>query len=93
MTGAPVAIVLAALGWVLGGCAQPAAPDVPPIAAVHKVQCGRCHRPPEPGSHPRAFFEDAFARHQKRVHLTADEWVAITNYLAAQDGGTAAQRD
>jgi len=88
-----VAIVFAALAWALVGCAQPAAPDAPPIAAVHRARCGKCHRPPEPGSHPRAFFEEAFTRHRKRVNLTHEEWTAITDYLAAPDGSTARQKD
>jgi hypothetical protein len=88
-----VAIVTAALAWALGGCAQPASPDAPPIASLHRAQCGKCHRPPEPGSHSKAQLDDAFTRHQKRVRLTPDEWTAITNYLAAPDGSTAPQKD
>ena len=93
MSRVRVAIVFAALSWALGGCAQAAAPDAPPIAAVHRARCGKCHRPPEPGSHPRAFFEEAFTRHQKRVNLTPAEWTAITDYLAASDGSTTRQKD
>lgn len=88
-----VPLVFAALAWVLGGCAQAAAPDAPPIATLHRAQCGKCHRPPEPGSHSKAQLEDAFTRHQKRVRLTPDEWTAIMDYLAAPDGATAPQRD
>ena len=101
------AVVVAAIAWALGGCAPagepfgasaasgPQAParDAQPVAAMHRARCGKCHRPPEPGSHPRAFFEEALARHQNRVHLSPEEWSAITDYLAAPDGSTARQTD
>jgi hypothetical protein len=70
------------LGSLATACAPAAAPDGPPIAAVHRHQCGKCHSPPSPGSHSRAEFEDAFGRHQKRVHLTQEEWQAMIDYLA-----------
>ena len=62
------------LGSLATACAPAAAPDGPPIATVHRHQCGRCHAPPPPGSHSREEFETAFGRHHKRVHLTQEEW-------------------
>jgi hypothetical protein len=70
------------LGSLACACAPAAAPDGPPIATVHRHQCGKCHAPPPPGSHSRAEFEDAFGRHQKRVHLSQEEWQAMIDYLA-----------
>lgn len=79
-----VAVVCAVLlGSLASACAPASAPDAPPIAAVHRQQCGKCHAPPQPGSHSREEFEDAFGRHQKRVHLTQEEWQAMIDYLAA----------
>ena len=70
------------LGSLACACAPAAAPDGPPIAAVHRHQCGKCHAPPPPGSHSREEFETAFGRHHKRVHLTQEEWQAMVDYLA-----------
>jgi Skp family chaperone for outer membrane proteins len=73
------------LGSLATACAPAAAPDgsvSPPIAAVHRQQCGKCHAPPPPGSHSREEFETAFGRHHKRVHLTQEEWQAMVDYLA-----------
>ena len=78
------------LGSLAVACAPAAAPDGsgersgerPPIATVHRHQCGRCHAPPPPGSHSREEFETAFGRHHKRVHLTDEEWQAMVDYLA-----------
>jgi hypothetical protein len=70
------------LGSLATACAPAAAPDGPPIAAVHRHQCGKCHAPPQPGSHSREEFETAFGRHQKRVHLTQEEWQAMVDFLA-----------
>ncbi len=70
------------IGSVGTACAPASAPDGPPIAAVHRHQCSKCHAPPPPGSHSREEFEDAFGRHHKRVHLTQDEWQAMIDYLA-----------
>jgi Skp family chaperone for outer membrane proteins len=70
------------LGTLATACAPAAAPDGPPIASVHRQQCGRCHAPPSPGSHSREEFESAFGRHHKRVHLTEEEWQAMIDYLA-----------
>jgi hypothetical protein len=53
------------------------------VAAIHKRKCGACHVLPEPGSRTREHLEDAFTRHQRRVHLTADEWSAMVDYMAA----------
>jgi Spy/CpxP family protein refolding chaperone len=71
------------LGALATACAPAAAaPDGPPIAAVHRHRCGKCHAPPPPGSHSREEFESAFGRHRKRVHLTDQEWQAMIDYLA-----------
>ncbi|HTQ41543.1 MAG TPA: hypothetical protein VMI75_02225 [Polyangiaceae bacterium] len=74
------------LGSLATACAPAAAPDGsgerPPIATVHRHQCGRCHTPPSPGSHSREEFETAFGRHHRRVHLTDEEWQAMVDYLA-----------
>jgi hypothetical protein len=70
------------LGSLATACAPAAAPDGPPIATVHRHQCGRCHSPPSPRSHSREEFETAFGRHHKRVHLTDEEWQAMVDYLA-----------
>ena len=80
-----LAVVVSALllGSLAVGCAPAAsAPDGPPIATVHRHQCGKCHAPPPPGSHSREEFESAFGRHHKRVHLTDEEWQAMIDYLA-----------
>jgi cytochrome c5 len=73
------AIVLCTLATA---CAPASAPDGPPIATVHRRQCGKCHTPPAPGSHTREEFENAFVRHHKRVRLSDDEWQAMIDYLA-----------
>ena len=70
------------LGSLALACAPASAPDAPPIAAVHRQQCGKCHAPPSPGSHSREEFEDAFGRHHERVHLSQQEWQAMIDYLA-----------
>lgn len=85
---------LVALGGLLAAlacaaCAPASSPDAPPIAAVHRHQCGRCHSPPEPKSHTRAELEDAFSRHHSRVHLTPEEWTAMVDYLASPSGSAA----
>lgn len=82
MMRAATALFALLLGSLAAACAPAAAPDGPPIAAVHRHQCGRCHTPPEPGSHSRAEFESAFGRHHKRVHLSEEEWQAMIDYLA-----------
>ena len=66
------------------GCGRARAPsDAPPIAALHATKCGACHSPVEPGTHTRAALESAFARHQRRVRLSDDEWNAMVQYLAS----------
>ena len=66
------------------GCSPAAeAPAAPAIATVHRHQCGRCHRPPPPGAHPRPYLEEALAPHHKRVHLSDEEWTQLIDYLAA----------
>lgn len=70
------------IGALATACAPASAPDAPPIASVHRHQCGKCHAPPAPGSHSRQEFESAFGRHRKRVRLTDEEWQAMVDYLA-----------
>jgi Skp family chaperone for outer membrane proteins len=87
-----LALVTFALPCALG-CSPAASPDAPPIAAVETRRCGACHAPPEPRTRTRATLEDAFARHQHRVHLSQDEWQAMLEYLAAPTGSTASQKN
>ena len=61
------------------------------IAAVRDHKCAKCHAPPEPATRTREQLEEAFARHGKRVHLTAAQWQAMTEYLAAPQGAAAGQ--
>jgi hypothetical protein len=68
-------------------CSPAASPDAPPIAAVARNQCGRCHVAPEPRSRARAEVESAVSRHARRVRLTADEWTAMVEYLSRTDLG------
>jgi hypothetical protein len=65
-------------------CSPASTPDAPPIAAVHRTQCGRCHAPPEPRTRPRAQVESAASRHAHRVRLTTDEWTAMIEYLSRE---------
>jgi hypothetical protein len=79
--------VAAALCLLVTGACSPShasAPDAPPIAAVHRHQCGRCHTPPEPGALARERVESAALRHDKRVRLTRAEWTSMIDYLAAK---------
>jgi hypothetical protein len=69
------------------GRASNATSGEPTIAVVHARGCGKCHALPEPGAHARTELEAAFGRHSKRVRLTADEWRAMLDYLAAPDAG------
>ena len=85
---------LAALGASLAAaCAPASSPDAPPIASVHAHRCGKCHAPPEPGSHTRAQLEDAFGRHRSRAHLSPEEWSAMVDYLAVHDGAMSQQKN
>ena len=85
-----LAVVLA--GPLVLGCSPAVSPDAPPIASVEVHRCGACHTPPEPRTRSRATLEDAFGRHQHRVHLSRDEWQAMLEYLAAPTGSTASQK-
>lgn len=69
------------------GRASNATSGEPAIAVVHARGCGKCHAPPEPGTHARAELQAAFGRHSKRVRLTPEEWRAMLDYLAAPDAG------
>lgn len=81
---------MVACGPAIQGAAAPPSRDAA-IVAIHDRKCGKCHAPPEPGTRTREDLEGAFARHEKRVHLTVDEWRAMTDYLAAPPGPTAWQ--
>ncbi|MGD0524915.1 MAG: hypothetical protein ABSE49_07220 [Polyangiaceae bacterium] len=77
------AALLAVALLALAGCTEAAAPDGPPIASLHSHQCGRCHVAPEPKTRTRAQLEEAFTRHDRRVHMSHDDWQAMIDYLAA----------
>jgi hypothetical protein len=82
---ARVATCLTALGLLaLGACTPASAPDSPPIATMHRNQCGRCHNPPEPGTRSREQVESAATRHARRVRLTHEQWSAMIEYLARE---------
>jgi hypothetical protein len=68
----------------LPACSPASSPDAPPIAALHRNQCGRCHALPEPRTRQRAQVEDAASRHAHRVRLKADEWTAMIDYLSRE---------
>jgi hypothetical protein len=74
---------LAGCGASPGPVASSPPSDPTSIAAIHMRKCGACHVRPEPGTRTRAHLEDAFTRHQRRVHLTAEQWSAMVDYLAA----------
>jgi cytochrome c5 len=77
-----VLLVVAVLG--LAACTPAAAvPDGSPIASLHSRQCGRCHVAPEPRTRTRAQLEEAAPRHDRRVHMSHDDWQAMIDYLAA----------
>jgi hypothetical protein len=93
-----VSLAWLALGTPLAACAATPAPQdgssAPPersIAAIHASKCGACHSPPNPRTRTREYVEDALSRHRKRVHLSSDEWAAMTNYLSIPEGKTARQ--
>jgi hypothetical protein len=77
-------VLLALAMGSLAACSPASSPDAPPIAAVHRSQCGRCHAPPEPRTRPRAQVESAASRHAQRVRLTTDEWTAMIEYLSLE---------
>ena len=52
------------------------------IAQLHQRKCGACHRLVEPASRTRPEIERALGRHEKRLHMTRDEWTAMVDYLA-----------
>jgi hypothetical protein len=66
-----------------GGTPSADAPDAPPIARIHRAQCGKCHVRVEPGERTREQLEAAFPRHHRRVRLTDDEWAQMVEYLAS----------
>ena len=80
--------VLATTSVGTAACESASVPDAP-IAAVHRVQCARCHAAPEPKTRSRRQLEDAFARHKGRAHLSDQEWGELVQYLARPDGPTA----
>jgi hypothetical protein len=61
------------------------------IARLHASKCGACHTAPAPKTRTREHLEDAFTRHKRRVRLTSEEWVELTDYLALPEGRTARQ--
>lgn len=83
MTARGLALLAVLAAPLATACSPAVAPGAPPIATVHRAQCGRCHSPPEPGSQPRDALGDAFGRHHKRVRLSDEQWQAMIDYLAA----------
>jgi hypothetical protein len=90
LLAACAAALACALTPALTGCGASPGPeasspssDPTSIAAIHMRKCGACHVRPEPGTRTRAHLEDAFTRHQRRVHLTPEQWSAMVDYLAA----------
>jgi hypothetical protein len=88
-----VAAVAALGGSLVAACEPAASPGAPPIASLHASRCGKCHAPPEPGSHTRAQLEGVFGRHRGRARLSPEEWSAMVDYLAAPEGAMAKQKD
>ncbi len=86
MSGRLALALAATLASLLAGCAEAAdpssAPGAPPIARVWRSRCGSCHVPVDPGTRTRAALEVAFKEHRKRLKLSEDEWVALTDWLA-----------
>ena len=74
---------VAACGASPGPGASSPSQDPTTAAAIHRRKCGACHVRPEPGTRTRAHLEDAFTRHQRRVHLTPEQWSAMVDYLAS----------
>lgn len=79
------ALAALALTLVLAACA-PSANDPraqePPIASVWRARCGACHARVEPGEKSHATLRAAAKRHEKRVHLSADQWEALIAWLS-----------
>ena len=73
------------LGLGLVGCAPtangPRAAE-PAIASVWRARCGTCHARVEPGEKSNAVLKAAAKRHEKRVHLTVEEWDALVAWLS-----------
>ena len=53
-------------------------------ATIEARKCAACHRPPDPGVRKRDYLETALSRHRNRVHLRAEQWRAILDYLAVR---------
>lgn len=87
------ACMVLAGGFFAAACTPASSPDATPIASLHAHQCSKCHAAPEPKTLSRAQLEEAFGRHKKRVHLSADEWTAMVDYLAAPPGAASSQKD
>jgi hypothetical protein len=84
VTTTKLAALVALVAATAAACApQASEPSRPAIASVHRTQCARCHRLPEPGLHPRDYLENALGPHHRRVHLTDQEWAQLVDYLAA----------
>ncbi len=83
--GALAAAVTLGLGLGLVGCAPtangPRAAE-PAIASVWRARCGTCHARVEPGEKTNAVLKAAAKRHEKRVHLSVEEWDALVAWLS-----------
>jgi hypothetical protein len=94
-----IGCVVAFLGAGLAGCGTGAPAQTgtavaardQAIASMHVTKCGACHTLPDPKTRTRRHLEEAFTRHKRRVHLTAEEWAAMVDYLAMPEGETARQ--
>jgi hypothetical protein len=74
------AVALGLLGCAPGANGPRAAE--PPIASVWRARCGACHARVEPGEKSNAVLKAAAKRHEKRVHLTVEEWDALVAWLS-----------
>jgi cytochrome c553 len=85
ITSALASTVTVTVTITLAACA-PSANDPraaePPIASVWRARCGACHARVEPGEKSNATLRAAAKRHEKRVHLTADQWDALVAWLS-----------
>jgi cytochrome c553 len=62
----------------------------PPIASVWRARCGTCHARVEPGEKTNAVLKAAAKRHEKRVHLSVEEWDALVAWLSPASPSPAA---
>jgi hypothetical protein len=66
-----------------GASAGGGAGDEAEATLAHK--CTRCHARPERMKHPRSELGAVFARHQKRIALTAEQWQSMIDWLGRPD--------